>query len=210
MESEHLQPSPPGALPPIETGGLPPPISKWPSVVGTISIVLASLGLVCYGCGTVNGLVSAFMGGIAAPGQQPPPPAPGPVAAMQIGSACVSTLLSAWLLAAGIGLLRRRPWGRPGAIGWAVAKLVVAVVSTAIAIVQAEQAAQYVNDAIAQGSSQGGGSVSFKVTAAMLMSFYVAALLWSLIWPVFLLAWLSRARIRDEVRSWEELARDVI
>ena len=42
--------------PPIDTSTEPleiPPESRWPVVVGTISIVLGAIGILCYGCQSV-------------------------------------------------------------------------------------------------------------------------------------------------------------
>ncbi len=102
------EPSPPNAVP--QYLDLPPTPPVWPKVIGIISIVFASLGLVCGGCGLI---VTPFMGqlmGSAAEGHELPPiyqPNIGNMAYAALG--LLSALL---LLIAGALTISRKPVGR--------------------------------------------------------------------------------------------------
>ena len=104
----------------------------WPKVVGIISIVFASLGLVCGACGIIqNG--SAFMSGGAnmqtpSGSMQLPPPSLISLVLQGFG-----WFWSIVLLVAGITTLRRRPIGRILHLVYAAVSVVLTVVSTAVA-----------------------------------------------------------------------------
>lgn len=182
--------------PPTEFSGMPETPSKWPTVIGTISIILGALGLVCYGCGTLNTAGSSSFSSML-PEDQRPPPVPAAQLAVQITQMCVTWLLSAWLLAAGIGLVKRRRWARPHHLGWAVAKIVVAVVGTAISFIFIQDSVRQINDAMSQQ-----GPPPFTVTEELVTVVMIAVMIWFLIYPIFLLLWFSRRKIKAEVAAW--------
>jgi hypothetical protein len=175
----------------------PPEPSKWPGVVGTINIVLATLGLLCYGCGAGNALLGPVLARMMAQGQQVPTPPP-VVTVTQVVVSCASFLLSCWLLAAGIGLVKRLPWARNHAIGWSVAKIALSLISTGAGVALAEENARMINNQM----TQGGQAPPFTFTAGLFIAIAAVSLAWYLIWPVVLLLWLSRGSVREEVRLW--------
>ncbi len=92
----------------IDLPGNPP---AWPKVIGIISIVFASLGLVCGGCGLV---VTPFMGqmmGGAAEGHELPPIYQPNIGNMVYGA--FGLLNALLLLIAGVMTVSRKPVGRP-------------------------------------------------------------------------------------------------
>ncbi len=95
--------------------GIPPAMSElpgWPKVIGTISIVWASLGLLCGGCGMIFlvAMPTFMKGAVEKLGPMPPPMLPSPEQ-MVLGG--IGFLWAIVLLVAGITTVTRRPIGRP-------------------------------------------------------------------------------------------------
>ena len=126
----------------------PPRRPVWPTAIGIVAVVFASLGLLGNGGGVlfsfIAPLISNFMEDSPLAGQ---PGMEGLIAfhAMadwwiyQAASACAAFLAALWLLIGGIGLLQRRRGGPPNLLGWAVVKMVIVVLS-ALVMFQMQQA----------------------------------------------------------------------
>ncbi len=194
----------PAATPPSEVGEVPPKPPVWPSAIGTISIVFGALGLVCYGCLSLQTIATPFMVGMVPEDQRPPTPQ-GIQLFVQIFQMCATTGLSVWLLIAGIGLNRRRPWGRSHTVGWSVAKILLAFISTILGVVFAGDTVDQINGQLSQG-----GTPPFTLSVTWLFLFIAIGLVWALLWPVFLLIWFSRESVKDEVAAWAAESRAMI
>jgi hypothetical protein len=190
-----------GAMPPIPEFNDPMMIAEapaWPKVIGIISIVLASLGLLCNGCGFgwyfAQGPVLRMAEN--AP-QQPGQPKLGPPPQemfMPVGMAfltVVGVALSVFLLMAAIGLLRRRPAARMMLLGYAAFSLVLIAVST---VLQFQQQAALAAWAKANPTSP-------WAAQANPMGAIIGAVLGIIIggaWPVFLLIWFGLVKTKPE------------
>jgi hypothetical protein len=192
--------------PPSEICELPPKPSGCPTAIGAISIVFGSLGLVCYGCVSLNTLATPFRVGMVPEDQRPPTPQ-GLQLFAQIFQMCAAFGLSLWLLIAGIGLTRRRAWSRAHSIGWSVAKILLTVISTATGMLFVGDSVDQINSQLSQN-----GTVTppFTVGPALFTVFIMISALWAILWPVFLLIWFSRGAVKDEVAAWEEESRAMI
>ncbi len=180
------------------------PPSKWPTTIGVISIVFGSAGLLCYGCGSANTALTPWLITLMPEDQRPP--SGGILVVVQLFQMCSAFALSVWLLLAGIGLVRRRPWARKQCFGWSVVKILFTVTSTTISILLTSQSVQHINDQM----SQGGQTPLFTMTEGIFIIIVLAAVVWALIWPVFLLAWFSRESVKQEVAAWEAESRAMI
>ena len=191
-------PAPPQDFPPFEPRdmALEEVDTKWPGTIGTISIVLGVLGLMCYGCGSINAIVGPYMANMLPADQRPPAPPP-LVSAIQIGQTCITFVLSVWLLSAGIGLLKRRRWSRGAHVGWAFAKILLAMISAVVGILIMPQTIKQINDQLSHS-----GKINFRVTEPLMMTVIVISTVWFLIYPVFLVMWFSRAPMKTEVATW--------
>ncbi len=123
------QPTNPTIPPSMGDFHVPVEPPAWPKVVGIISIVLSSLGLVCGVCGI--GFL-AFMRPLLkmAEAQMGPAPEvliPGP---LLVALAAVGVVWSAVLLVAGIATLRRRPNGRMLHVVYSGVAIVLTVISS--------------------------------------------------------------------------------
>jgi hypothetical protein len=201
MEESQL-PFEEGGAPPEETGSLET-ASRWPGAVGTISIILGSLGLACWGCMSIGTIAGPWLQQMAPQEQRTPLPG-GFQLFVQVFQQCGSAGLSFWLLFAGIGLVRRRPWSRMHHIAWSVAKILLILVTFVASFAFYPQALQQINDQFSKMK------VQFTVTTAMLAVAGVVQMLFFLIWPVFLLIWFSRGAVKEEVAAWAEEDRAMI
>ncbi len=204
MENNENTPTETPMPPPSEVGELPPKPSSWPGAIGTISIVFGALGLVCYGCLSLQTMATPLMVGMVPEDKRPPTPQ-GIQLFVQIFQLCAAAGLSVWLLIAGIGLTRRRAWARSHTVGWSVAKILLSFISTIMGVVFASATVDQINSQLSQG-----GTPPFTVSITWMLVFVAIGLVWALLWPVFLLIWFSRGSVKDEVAAWAAESRAMI
>lgn len=169
----------------------------WPTPIGVISIVLASLGLLCYGCQSGATIMNPMFMGMIPEDQRPPSPSTA-LYATQIVQLCGSFLLSCWLLAAGIGLCKRRPWAPRGCVAWSWIKIIFSLIGAGLSLFFVGESVQQIND----GMTQQGSTPPFTMTVPLLMVILAAMTLLVLVWPAFLLVWFARGSVKQEVARW--------
>ena len=194
-------PDPPAAPPTELVYALPPEKpSSWPSVIGAIAVVFGVLGTL----GGLWGVVGPyFMRAMMS--AMPPMPAnqTATLAVMQkwqtwtIAASLLGLPLAVVLLTGGIGLLRRRAWARPTCQGWAIFKiLVVVATSTVGSLIQRDTFA---------AMSQADPNMPAMVTGvgeSMAVVGLVIGVAWGWALPVFMLIWLARGKIKNEIAGW--------
>jgi len=182
MENPYVPPqsSPdPVPLAPVK-GSRPASVSAF----GVLNIVFGAMGVVC----TPFSVLSLFM----------PQPAAAPAnpmvelmkgetyRAFLIGSAALGWVASAVLLAAGIGLLNERSWGRKFSIGYGVYAIVATVIHGGANIV-------FLIMPLLEASKQ---QNSPEMNAALVMAIFAAVIsLVGLIYPILLLIFMTRPRV---------------
>ncbi len=194
-------PTPPSFTPP--TAPLPiQPIERprnWPTTVGVISIVLGGLGALS-GCW---GIVSPmFMGAfleLMPPGQTQGLGAMTEHVGLISGLGAAGMVVATLLLIAGIGMVRRRPWSVSASRWWAVLKMLFVVVQTALGAVMQKEMIEEMTKNDPNVAAMGTGFMS-----AMFIVGYALGLLWGWAYPIFLLIWLSRGKVKEEVASWPQ------
>lgn len=180
------------------------PPESWPTVIGVLSIIFGALGVLGNACSIVTTL---FLGSFA--GMVPEEdaaeleaqlaqgvPYPGLTAGVAAGEFVISILL----LVGGILLLMRKRQGVPLLKAFAWLDLLMNTLGVVLSYftMQAQmQAAQ--NDPNMQQMLPGPAAMMQGMGSVML----VLGWLFSAVWPVFLIVWFSRQRIRDAVDSWE-------
>lgn len=163
--------------------------TTWPNVLGILSIVLGALGVLTYGAGGIELILT----GPTVPASAPHADA---IGVGELVSNLVHCLLAVLLLAAGIQLVRRRPAARRLYIVWAVLRTAAALGGTVVAYLMMQALIQ---------DEQANGTTSADVVRFMEvygLATLVIALLWSLALPIFALIWFNRPKIRQEMRRW--------
>ena len=201
---ENTPAATPPMTPPSEVGEVPRKPPSWPGAIGTISIVFGSLGLVCYGCLSVQTMATPLMVGMVPEDQRPPTPQ-GIQLFVQIFQMCAAAGLAVWLLIAGIGMTRRRPWARTHTIGWAAAKIIMAFIGLVAGLAFAGDTVDQINSQLSQN-----GPAPFTIAVVWMYAFIAIGLVWALFWPVFLLIWFNRGAVKDEVAAWAAESRAMI
>ena len=198
--SDMLQPDDTPAPP---TSGIPElevPASRWPTVIGVVCIILASIGLMCSCVGYFNVPLQRMGVEWAAKSGQADAVAEAQLRAAErfniffIAVLTVGVGLTIWLLVAAIALLRRRRSSRVQLIAYAMTSLFMLSLDIALQILTFQAAAAELNQ-LDQGQRVGEIWVSHVVQGFFIVLFGVA-------FQVFLLVWFSRARIKDEVATW--------
>lgn len=209
--SQAPAPTPPLAdAPPTIPGELsiPERPAAWPMVVGVVCIVFGALGALGGVWGVASQLM-VLMGTIPVQtyGTGPTPDLTATIkqmAAPQIAAEAVKLLLGVLLILIGAAVTKRKPIARPAAIWWSLAKVIAAVVSTAIGVW-----AQYIiMDQVQQAMLADPNAPQQLRTVLPMVMFGTAGMiaLMQLIWqwalPIFLLIWFTRPKVRTEVARW--------
>lgn len=186
--------------PPLLQGELEQQPSKWPTVIGVIGVILASLGLLC-GCAAYFAVPMQKWGLEAQRNAgQPVALAEAQVKAAEQFQIPTMVLLSLgligsiWLLVGSISLLRRTRKARTQLIGWAVFSILLMAINIALQILIFQATVDELN---ARGESQMVGQLWIGVIIGGCMGF-----LFGLALQVFVLVWFSRNKIRDEMLQW--------
>ncbi len=203
-----------GSVPPVVAGPLGVHRATWPTVVGVLSVVLGSLGILKNACGSVSGITQGVAGGGGLS-----PMGLGQYGAWAFVGAAVSVLslaVSAWLLWAGVLLLKRRRGSVAAHKGWAWARIGVALVEVLVSGVMQSVVFQgaWGSGGVGTGGTAGAGGAGGAATSggtdtAMLIGMLAVmaafSLTLALAYPVVVLVVFSRPWAKDEVKRWSGL-----
>jgi hypothetical protein len=188
MAAEQHPGSGPVPLTPLADTEALPAIQRatvWPRRLGVVSIILGSLGLLF---GTMGSSVALQAKAIemslpqdVTPNQQAILKAATWRANLSIGAAAIGVPL----LIAGIGLVARRRWSIKFCRAWTILCIVLSLVDAAV------------NALIHKGLAEAADR-----PATLLSTGVVLGLVWSLALPIFMLIWLAREEIREEIAGW--------
>jgi predicted lysophospholipase L1 biosynthesis ABC-type transport system permease subunit len=151
-----------------------PARSAWPKVIGIISICLAGLGLICL----------PIIAGITMYADKIYRYYPAWYRQVSTLLMVIAIPLAVLHLVGGILLLKRRP----------VARLLLMIIGVAGVLAAIVNIIIFSN--VDTGMMPAAQAMSFKMSSIFSIPFGAA-------YPVFLLAWFSRGRIRQEVNSWK-------
>lgn len=184
----QLPPGPPGTHPEYDVE-LFAPLPVWPKVVGILSIVWGSLGLVCGGLGSLlTPLMSSWMTKAAQGYPLPPTMAFGPV---EFVFAAARALVGGLLLLAGIMLVSRNATARPLHLFYALVAMCLVATGSVWAFIKNGQMAQYVAD-------YPDSPLAMGHNAAISLILLVVAVLVAMVWPLFCLIWFGLVKRRPE------------
>ena len=192
MSSLSDQPPPttprPGAPPARQT--------VWPMVIGIIAIVLGALGVLGGCAGLVFTPMLTMMEDVFPPGQPSPLEEVADMVPALMVVAFAGLLVAALLVLAGSGLASRKPWAMTAALAWAVVKMIFVVVNAYVGY--------EVNRAQFEAMQGDPNMPAFMSALFPAMGAFGSCIgiAWGWIFPVFMLIWFSRPKIRSEVRDW--------
>lgn len=157
-----------------EMDGPAPP--RWPKVIGIISIVFGSLGVICGGVGIgwqllMPGFLSQMPGG-APPTLMSPSP-------INLGVGAVSTLWTIILVVAGAMTVARKPGGRTAHLVWAFMAVVFGVVGLYMQVKMNAEIATWIAD---NPDSEFAKQPQMPIIGYLCGGFFLG-------WPLFTLVW---------------------
>ena len=224
METTGDPQTPAAMTPPTELGDAPERRSTWPTVIGIIAIVYGALGVLAECNGLVFNVFVAIWGGSmqgTAEAQKAQFEVMRQYAVPNLIFMVVGTVLAAWLLVAGIGVLRRRPWSRSAAVGWAVAKTLFTIPYSVLGYLLHNALLDAMEQAAIDSGTPMGDRLEVPVAPTVeLEVVYVTAtsifpnmhsggaammgcsMLWAWALPLFLIIWFLRAPVKTEVERW--------
>lgn len=196
----------PAAAPPTTQGDFVPvkPPESWPTVIGVISIIFGSLGVLSGACGGAFLLLSGPLVSMIPEAQasemevQLSSGLPYPV--LQGGVMLLEFVISVMMLVGGIMLLRRKRSARGLLVGTAWLDLLSNTVGAVVGflVMQAQMKSMQENAEMAQQMPAGIGALVQGAGGVMVFVQW----LFLAIWPVFVLIWFSRSKIRESVEAW--------
>lgn len=153
------------------------PRPAWPKVIGIISIVFGSLGVICGGLGIGWQLMMpGFLGQM--PGGAPPTLLnPNPI---NLGFGAVSTLWTIILIVAGALTVGRKPSGRTAHLAWALVAMIFGAVGIYMQMKMNAEIATWVAD---------NPDADFSKQPQMPIIGYACAGFFGFGWPLFTLVW---------------------
>jgi hypothetical protein len=175
--------------------------------IGWISVVLGALGIAGNLCGVAGPLLAkpihAWMRSMMAQAPQAQidqfdaqMAAQNKYMPWMVTLAGLSLFVSVVLLVAGIKLLKQWPEAVTWLRGWAVARLIFGMAGMILGFLT--------NAATAEATSAQGGPAAMGGAMGEILGLIglVVTGLWAAAWPVFVLIWFARPKIREEVRTW--------
>jgi len=163
-----------------------------------IGIILGALGMLGGLWGMVSPLFVSFMTSRMPPGAEHAFDAVEQMNTWMVVGSILSLLVAGLLLAAGIGLLRRRLWGLACYSAWAMLKILWVAVNTGITLSMRDATMEFIG-----ASNPSGPIIPARLTTLITVIVPVGALIWGWALPVFMLIWLSRAKIKAETVQWQ-------
>lgn len=182
-----------------------PVVTIWPKVIGIISICYAVSGMTCASLGTAWGMVAtSFIPGF----EWEMPPA---MTAMMVGGLVSSLLLGIYMLMGAIALLRRRRSGPTRLSRWAILRVLVLVLwlagsvatlnhNVAMQLAIQDATNQMILDADPNATLQTRTEEEISKTQ-MISTVVITGII--AIYPTFIVMFLGRRKIKDEVDAWD-------
>lgn len=182
-----------GAAPPTMPGTLGPRRTTWPSVLGVITIVLGSLGILSGLWTAVSPLFADLFVGLV-PGGQSGMESVASYAWLMVALGVMTMGRAGLEIMAGVAVYRRRGGARRLVFAWAWVAIVLSFVGAiATYLMQMEQF---------RVMSEKGMPMPAGLSGVIGVFSAVIAVAWGCLFPVFALVWFSRRVIREEVRAW--------
>jgi hypothetical protein len=182
--------------PPTQAGPLGGPLrpAGWPTAIGIIAIILGILDLLGGCMSAASPFMMNSMKGLMPAGytiEYTPR-----LIAWTVGMSILLMILGGVLLSAGIGLLQRRAGAVRTVRAWAVAKILLTLVTVPVSYSIQQTMFESMRQ---QGMSPPGFAGFFAVLGPLSI---VLGLAWAWAFPVFVLIWLARGSSKAEIAKW--------
>ena len=191
--------------PPTTQGDFVPvkPPESWPTVIGVLSIIFGVLGTLSNACGAIGIFAAGALSGLAPEGSAeememqmamsvPYPGLQGVQIVAEFG-------LSLLLLVGGIMLLMRKPAAPKTLVAFAWLDLLANTYGAVLSFFVIKSQMQTMQD----NPDMAGAPAGLQgIMSAVGPVFAVIGWLLVAIWPVFLILWFRRYKIRESVASW--------
>ena len=183
------------------------PPTKWPTVIGVISIIYASLGLLCgVGGSLMQAMMDVFMGWFGMDVA-----ISGTVKLMGVFNAAVALILGVILLTGGINLVKRRRKGVTAHKVWVVLRIIMLVIGICFSVMTIEQQVDFqesmAKEQIRMARERGVDTSNFPTFNREAKAFQtqIGIIVGSTlvaIYPLFIGFFLARRKITDEIAEW--------
>lgn len=185
--------------PPTEPGlvEMPRGPSVWPRVVGIIAIVLGAGGILGGLYGALSPLMLDAMASMMPQGQEMV------AAAKELGGWTVaislaSVVLAGVLLAGGIGLVKRRRWSVSIIRIWALVRLLLVMANAVLTYQMTKGQFEMMSQ-----QQPGGPPMPAGIGQGFAAIGVAVGVVWGWAFPVFVLIWLARGKIKAETSAWD-------
>lgn len=183
---------------------MPPPLkgTAWPKVLGIICIIFGVFGSLGGCIGMFTPLMLEPLSAMMPPEQREPYRATMEEwMTASIAISIIAFVLAVTLTIGGIQLLKKRKTAIPLLRVWAAAKMVLVVVNAFIAYRIQEDQFALMQEAGTSAQNMPPGMDNFMNIVMIFSSIF--GVLWGWALPVFLLIWLSRRTIQDQIKGWK-------
>jgi hypothetical protein len=210
--AEVLPPlAPPRVAPPISPPTMPgallttPAKPQWPNVIGIIGIVVALLSGINGLWHLATPLSTYYMGRLARgdPSSDEMFSAMAEMSWYYYVAGAAKLVMSAWLIASSIGLMKRKRWSPLSMSAWGWGACVVAI-GVAIGAGWIQMHAMSTAMASAGTGARGGPPPALMNTMGVVMGVFtgVFSAVFGMAFPVFVMIWMGRKKVREYVATW--------
>ncbi len=183
--------------------------TKWPKVIGVISLLYALGGMLCQIVGVLSLYLTKWLARLG--GLELDMEIPALLKAVQIGLATLTFCVGILMFVGAVNLLRRRRSGPSLLRAWSVIRLVLIVVSLGTAIVLApaqvklqRSLLELQNDRLREAGmeSRVKEKTDDELRQVAIRSGVIASGVFA-VYPFFLGLWLLRRKVTEEVKHWK-------
>jgi hypothetical protein len=198
-------PPPYQPVPPTAPGllGIPARATKWPTVIGVLAIVLGFFGAACNVCGAFGPTMQGTLESMLPAGSMKDVKTEERWVPWVVAAAGVSVLIGILQIVGGAGLLKRAPWSPAALRTWAVLAIVASLCSTVMYYKMQEGKSHAVVIATSGPAASLPTTLPAQTEKAFLAVGMCMGVVYVCAFPIFVLIWLAREPIRDEIRTWQ-------
>jgi uncharacterized membrane protein HdeD (DUF308 family) len=192
---------------------MPQSQSSWPTVIGIISIVLGSLAALGGVYQAIAPFLMSFASSIVPENDEQAGVMFEAMAKWRfplLGVGLVALVLGVMLIISGARMVGRHFDASGLHKKWAISKIIYSLIAVAITSMAQMQQMEMIME---QQSQAAGGPGAEFVKTAMLVGMVVGLFIgiaWQCAYPIFILIWFSRQKVKNEMQTWSDAPSNVI